>query len=95
MPTPRETVRAQWSFGRRWLPAYLLWRRLGPVRAVYLPVDLLEGGVGEEARARRRALGSPVYGVASLVLLVMNALLLGYVVSFDRKVRIGDRGSRA
>ncbi|MDR7100039.1 hypothetical protein J2X04_002420 [Lysobacter niabensis] len=83
VPTPRETVRAQWSFGRRWLPAYLLWRRLGPVRAVYLPVDLLEGGVGEEARARRRALGSPVYGVASLVLLVFAhfevALLLGAV----------------
>ena len=32
--------------------------------------------------------------IASLVLFVVNALLLGYVVSFDRKIRIGDRGSR-
>ncbi|MFC5578993.1 DUF4129 domain-containing protein [Lysobacter niabensis] len=83
VPSLRETARAQWSFGRRWLPAYLSWRRLGPVRAVYLPIDLLEGGVGEEARARRRALGSPVYGVGALVLLVFAhfeiALLLGSV----------------
>jgi hypothetical protein len=32
--------------------------------------------------------------IASLVLFVMNALFLGYVVAFDRKVRISDRGSR-
>ena len=70
VPTTRQTLRAQWSWGRRWLPAYLTWRRLGPVRSVYLPVDLLEGGVGDEARARRRALGSPVYGVGSLLTLV-------------------------
>jgi hypothetical protein len=83
VPAAAETVRAQWSFGRRWLPAYLTWRRLGPVRALYLPIDLLEGGAGEDARARRRALGSPVYGVASMVLLVFAhfeaALVLGIV----------------
>lgn len=83
VPPTRETVRAQWSFGRRWLPAYLTWRRLSPVRSSYLPVDLLEGGTGEEARARRSALGSPVYGVASMVLLVFAhfemALVLGAV----------------
>lgn len=83
VPAVRETVRAQWRFGRRWLPAYLGWRRLGPVRAVFLPVDLLEGGTGEEARARRHALGSPVYGVGSLVTLVFVhfelALVLGAV----------------
>ncbi|HEV8695851.1 MAG TPA: DUF4129 domain-containing protein, partial [Lysobacter sp.] len=81
VPTTRQTLRAQWSWGRRWLPAYLTWRRLGPVRSVYLPVDLLEGGVGEEARARRRALGAPVYGVGSLLTLVFAhfelALFLG------------------
>ena len=32
--------------------------------------------------------------IASLALFVMNALLLGYVVSFDRKVRADDRRSR-
>lgn len=83
VPSTGETVRAQWSFGRRWLPAYLTWRRLSPVRSSYLPIDLLEGGTGEEARARRRALGSPIYGVASMVLLVFAhfemALVLGAV----------------
>ncbi len=51
------------------------------MRSLYLPVDLLEGGAGEEARARRRALGSPVYGVGALLTLVFVhfeiALLLG------------------
>ncbi len=82
VPAARETVRAQWRFGRRWLPAYLTWRRLSPVRALYLPVDLLEGGVGEDARARRRALGSPVYGVGALVLLVF--------VNFEWALRLGS-----
>lgn len=83
VPSARETVRAQWRFGRSWLLPYLTWRRLSPVRAVYLPIDLLEGGRGEEARARRRALGSPVYGVGSLLMLVFvhfeMALVLGSV----------------
>ncbi|HEU0305619.1 MAG TPA: DUF4129 domain-containing protein [Lysobacter sp.] len=83
VPRVRETVRAQWTFGRGWMPAYLSWRRLSPARLIHLPVDLLEGGSGEEARARRRALGSPVYGVGSLVQLVFlhfeGALVLGAV----------------
>lgn len=83
VPSTRETMRAQLQFGRRWMLAYLTWRRLGPVRSLYLPVDLLEGSTGEEARARRRALGSPVYGVAAVVLLVFAhfemALVLGAV----------------
>lgn len=80
VPAARETVRAQWSFGRRWLLPYLTWRRLSPVRAVYLPIDLLEGGVGEEARARRRALGSPVYGVTALVQLVILHFEMALVI---------------
>ena len=73
VPEPRRTLRAQWRWGRRWLPAYLLWRRLGPVRSLYLPVDLLEGGRGDEARQRRRALGSPVYGVGLMLTLTFAA----------------------
>lgn len=80
VPTPRQTLRAQWSFGRRWLPAYLSWRRLGPVRSLYLPVDLLEGGTAEEARARRRTLGSPVYGVGALLTLVFAHFEVALVV---------------
>ncbi|GAB3101892.1 DUF4129 domain-containing protein [Lysobacter terrae] len=81
VPSVGETLRAQWRFGRRWLPAYLTWRRLSPARAIYLPVDLLEGGEGAEARARRSALGSPIYGVAAMMFLVFAhfemALVLG------------------
>ncbi|GAB3382150.1 DUF4129 domain-containing protein [Lysobacter fragariae] len=84
VPPLRETLRAQLSWGLRWLPAYLLWRRLGPLRSVYLPVDFLEGGRGEAARARRRAIGAPMYGVGSLQTVVFAnfelAICLGLVV---------------
>lgn len=69
-PTPRQTLRAQRSWGVEWLIPHLTWRRLSPVRSLYLPVDLLEGASGSEARDRRRALGAPVYGVATLLTLV-------------------------
>lgn len=81
VPTMRQTLQAQRSWGLRWLLPYLTWRRLGPVRSLYLPVDLLEGGHGSEAAARRRTLGAPAYGVASaLTLICVNfeiALCLG------------------
>jgi hypothetical protein len=67
VPTTRRTLLAQRHWGLRWMPAYLTWRRLGPVRSLYLPVDLLEGGQGDDARHRRRALGAPVYGVGVLL----------------------------
>ncbi|RDZ26404.1 DUF4129 domain-containing protein [Lysobacter silvisoli] len=70
VPGTRETLRMQWSWGARWWLPYLTWRRLSPARSLYLPVDLLEGGRGAEARRRRAALGAPVYGVAALLTLV-------------------------
>ncbi len=66
-PSPRDTLRAQRDWGLRWLLPYLTWRRLGPVRSLYLPVDFLEGARGSDARERRRALGAPVYGVGMLL----------------------------
>ncbi|HZX76090.1 DUF4129 domain-containing protein [Lysobacter sp.] len=69
-PTPRQTLRAQRSWGVEWLIPHLTWRRLSLVRSLYLPVDLLEGASGSEARDRRRALGAPVYGVATLLTVV-------------------------
>lgn len=82
-PTPRQTVRAALSWGGRWWLPYLTWRRLGPARPLYLPVDLLEGGDGGEARQRRAALGAPVYGVSALLTLIcLNfelVLMLGLV----------------
>lgn len=69
-PTTQQTVRAQLRWGARWWLPYLTWRRLGPARSLYLPVDLLEGGSGSEARTRRAALGAPVYGMCALLTLV-------------------------
>lgn len=69
-PSPRDTMRAQREWGLGWLLPYLLWRRLGPVRALYLPVDLLEGGRDRDASERRRALCAPVYGVGMLLTVV-------------------------
>ncbi len=67
VPGTWQTLRAQWRFGRGMLPAYLLWRRLGPARALLMPVDLLEGTAPEQRRLRRRVLGGPAYGQASLL----------------------------
>ena len=81
VPTARQTLQAQRNWGLRWLLPYLTWRRLSPVRSMYLPVDLLEGGRGSEARARRRTLGAPAYGVASSLTLICasfeGALFMG------------------
>lgn len=82
-PTPRQTVRAALRWGPRWWLPYLTWRRFGPARSLYLPVDLLEGGDGGEARQRRAALGAPVYGVCGLLTLICAnfelVLMLGLV----------------
>lgn len=81
VPGTRQTLRAQLHWSWRWMPAYLSWRRLSPVRPLYLPVDLLEGAAGAEARHRRRVLGSSAYSVGAMLTLVcINfeiALVLG------------------
>lgn len=78
-PGVRETLVAQRSWGWRAMPAYLTWRRLGPTRALYLPVDLLEGGANPGPR--RRVIGGSVRGTAFLSTLVClgfeAALLFG------------------
>ncbi|QSX74115.1 DUF4129 domain-containing protein [Lysobacter arenosi] len=82
VPTPRQTLQAQRSWGLRWALPYLTWRRLGPVRSLYLPVDLLEGGRGQEAAERRKTLGAPAYGVGSALTIICVhfevALLMGF-----------------
>ncbi|WP_374012847.1 DUF4129 domain-containing protein [Pseudoxanthomonas koreensis] len=60
-PPAAEALRAQWRFGTAMLPAYLTWRRLGPARALLMPVDLLEGNAPAQRRARRSALAGPAY----------------------------------
>jgi hypothetical protein len=70
VPSTRQTLAAQRDWGLSWLPGYLTWRRLSPLRSSNLPVDLLEGARGSDARERRRALGAPVNGISMLVMLV-------------------------
>jgi hypothetical protein len=67
VPGTRETLRAQAGWGLRMLPHLLSWRRLSPVRSLYLPIDLLEGVQGERLRQRRRVLGGQAYGTAILL----------------------------
>ena len=67
-PGARETVRAHWRWGIKPMLGYLTWRRLGAVRSLYLPIDLLEGG--PRPAQRRSIVGSGVRGTAMLVTLV-------------------------
>ena len=67
-PGPRETVRAHWRWGIKPMLGYMTWRRLGAVRSLYLPIDLLEGG--PRPAQRRSIVGSGVRGTAALVTLV-------------------------
>lgn len=65
VPTVGETLRAQLRWGWPVMLACLTWRRLGPTRSLYLPVDLLEGGA--HAGQRRRVIGAKVRGTAALL----------------------------
>ncbi|HZX81557.1 MAG TPA: DUF4129 domain-containing protein, partial [Lysobacter sp.] len=67
VPGARATLRGAFRGGGRAMLGYLTWRRLGPARALLMPVDVLEGGDPAQARARRRVIAGPAYGVASLV----------------------------
>ena len=70
VPSTRATLRRAFRGSGGAMLGYLTWRRLGPARALLLPVDILEGGSARGAGARRRVLAGPAYGIASLCLLV-------------------------
>lgn len=78
-PRVRETLRAQWRWGWRPMWAYLTWRRLGPARALFLPVDLLEGG--NQPAQRRQVIGSSVRGTAAMLILVCANFELALVLA--------------
>jgi hypothetical protein len=89
IPTLRQTLQAQRRWRGKWMWSYLSWRRLGPVRALYLPVDLLEGSTAERARVRRQEVGSSIYGISLLMTLmcclfsiVLQLGLLGVALLF-------------
>lgn len=81
VPTRRETLAAQLRWGWRPLLHYLTWRRFSFARALYLPIDLLEGVEGPRLRERRRVLGGAVYGNA--------ALLGGVCLCFEAALNLG------
>jgi hypothetical protein len=85
VPGTRETLRAQARWGLRTLPHLLTWRRLSPVRSLYMPIDLLEGVQGERLGQRRRVLGGQAYGTAILLtwicLLFQSVLVLGGIMA--------------
>jgi len=76
-PTVRETLAAQRGWGWRPMLGYLTWRRPGMARALYLPIDLLEGGV--QAGERRRVIGGGVRSVG--VLLTVTCLLFELAIA--------------
>lgn len=63
-PSVRQTLAAQLRWGWRAMLGYLTWRRLSPVRALTLPIDLLEGADRSRLGERRRVLGDAVRGYA-------------------------------
>jgi hypothetical protein len=69
-------LRLSWT--RRLLP-FLLWRRLSPTRSFGMPVALLEGLSGAQARARRQVLhgGSAAPGWLTIVCYHFEAFLWG------------------
>jgi hypothetical protein len=70
VPSTRATLRGAFRGAGRAMLGYLTWRRLGPARALLLPIDVLEGASASGAAHRRRVLGGPAYGIASLCLLL-------------------------
>jgi hypothetical protein len=57
-PSRGETVRAQFRWGWRSMLGHLTWRRFSPLRAVMLPIDLLEGADRTLLSERRRIIGA-------------------------------------
>ena len=83
--SPRQTLAAQLRWGWRPMLHYLSWRRFGMARALYLPIDLLEGG--PRPGERRRVIGGSVRGIAVLLTLACShfalALLLAAYARWD------------
>src|SRR5690606_16385746 len=88
-PAVRQTLAAQRSWGWRAMRGHLFWRRISLVRALSLPVDLLEGADAARLRERRRVLGDAVRGqgmlltaVCLLFVVVLSLSMLSLVMLF-------------
>lgn len=76
-PTRRETIRAQFRWGWRSMLGHLTWRRFSPLRAVMLPIDLLEGADTTLLKERRRVIGSGASGHAvQLTLMCVHFIVI-------------------
>lgn len=73
VPGTWATLRAQPRFAPGTLPAFLLWRRLGPARSLLMPVDVLEGSDRGQRAERRHAVAGPAYAQAALLTFVALA----------------------
>ena len=76
VPSVAETLRAQLTWGWRPMRGYLTWRRFSPLRAVMLPIDLLEGADPSRLGERRRVIGVGLGGYAvQLFVMCANFIL--------------------
>ena len=76
VPGIAETLRAQLRWGWRPMRGHLTWRRFSPLRAVMLPIDLLEGADPKLLAERRRVIGGGMGGYAvQLTLVCLNFII--------------------
>jgi Domain of unknown function (DUF4129) len=76
VPSVAETLRAQLTWGWRPMRGHLTWRRFSPLRAVMLPIDLLEGADRARLGERRRVIGVGLGGYAvQLFVMCANFIL--------------------
>lgn len=76
VPGTADTLRAQLHWGWRPMRGHLTWRRFSPLRAVMLPIDLLEGADPTLLGERRRVIGGGIGGYAvQLTVVCINFML--------------------
>ena len=76
VPGIAETLRAQLRWGWRPMRGHLTWRRFSPLRAVMLPIDLLEGADPKLLAERRRVIGGGMGGYAvQLTVVCLNFII--------------------
>lgn len=80
-PRVGETLRAQLRWGWRPMRGHLTWRRLSPMRAATLPVDLLEGADRKRLPERRRVIAGGVGGPAMLLISACALFVLSLELS--------------
>lgn len=80
-PRAGETLRAQLRWGWQPMRGHLTWRRLSPMRAATLPVDLLEGADRARLPERRRVIAGGVAGSAILLISICMLFVLALELS--------------